>query len=119
VEKNPRPETGGGKKKTKSKIRVATLQLTPADAEKLALAATEGDILLSLRNQSDHKAAMTKGISLNKLVKGQFGGSPLNLAQAAASIKPEAKPQKKTTLPPIPTVEVIKGVSRTKQKVSK
>ncbi|KIX13802.1 pilus assembly protein CpaB [Dethiosulfatarculus sandiegensis] len=117
VEKNPRVETGGGKKKSKSKLRVATLQLTPADAEKLALASTEGKLLLSLRNQADHRAATTKGVRLDNLIKGPVNPPGLDLAKLMPEIKPKEKP--KPAAPPETKIEVIKGITRSEQRLSK
>lgn len=50
---------------------VVTLLVTPSDAERIALAATEGSIMLALRNPLDVKATETTGIRVATLM-----GSP-------------------------------------------
>ena len=41
---------------------VVTLMVSPADAERIALAASEGQIMLALRNPLDRDATLTSGV---------------------------------------------------------
>ena len=47
---------------------VITLEVTPEEAEKLALAATEGKLQLALRNSSDTENVITQGTTLSNLL---------------------------------------------------
>lgn len=49
-------------------VSVVTLEVTPEQAEKLALAANEGKIRLALRNILDDKPVVAKGISTKGLI---------------------------------------------------
>ncbi|MFQ5891127.1 MAG: Flp pilus assembly protein CpaB [Gemmatimonadota bacterium] len=52
-------------------VTVSTLLVTPEEAEKLVLAATEGRIQLALRNPLDLDTVQTEGIRVTGLVPGQ------------------------------------------------
>lgn len=87
-------------------VDVITLEVTPHEGEKLALAATEGKLQLALRNFSDARPAATKGTTIPTLL-----GTPevkperkiiVNREQKAA-YKPPAQPK------PVISIEVIKG----------
>jgi pilus assembly protein CpaB len=56
-------------------VKVVTLLVTPADAEKLTLASREGMLRLAMRNYSDSKIVATSGIGLTDLLHsgGAFG----------------------------------------------
>lgn len=49
-------------------VKVVTLVVTPADAEKLTLASREGMLRLAMRNYSDSKIVATSGIGLTDLL---------------------------------------------------
>jgi pilus assembly protein CpaB len=51
-------------------VSVVTLEVTPEQAEKLALAANKGKIRLALRNILDDKPVVTKGVSTEGLISG-------------------------------------------------
>lgn len=53
---------------TPTAVNVVTLEVTPEEAEKLALAANEGKIRLALRNPVDAQPIVTKGATTNGLV---------------------------------------------------
>lgn len=92
---------GGGKPKG---IQVVTLQLEPDHAERLALAATEGKILLALRNQADHSVEKTNGIKLTRLFPVE---APPAVAKKLPDLRPLKKPKKNNL------IEIIKGVKLT------
>ena len=89
--------------------RVVTLLVSPRDAEVLALAASEGSIILALRNPLDTEAVETSGARLSALV----GAPPAPPVRAVVSGRPRM-----VTPPPPPapkpyTVESIRGARRT------
>lgn len=104
-----------GKEEKPSAVDVITLEVTPEEAEKLGLAATQGKILLTLRNFSDSEDVTTKGMTIPALlasysgpvketkdVTGKEGSKKL---VPKKEIKPQPAPGKK---PPF-VVELIKG----------
>jgi pilus assembly protein CpaB len=91
-------------------VTVVTLLVFPDQAERLALASTEGKIQLALRNPLDKTAPETPGIKTANL---------MGLAKAPAPPRPATKmnaPAPVTTSAPaaalVPTVEVIRGDKR-------
>jgi pilus assembly protein CpaB len=94
-------------------VTVVTLLVNPEQAERLALASTEGKIQLALRNPLDQSAPETPGIK----TAGLMGGKP---APAGPRVARSSKPRATTPMPettpapaPAPTVEVIRGDKRT------
>lgn len=76
-------------------VNTVTLEVTPEEGEKLALAAQEGKISLILRSYQDQDQAMTSGVKAQQFF-GQFGGNhPARNADEARR-----------------TVEVIRGLER-------
>ncbi len=57
-----------GEKKGPSKVNVVTLQVSPEEAEKLALASSEGKLRLALRNPRDKEDGQARGVTLNTLL---------------------------------------------------
>jgi|UniRef100_A0A7C3SI74 pilus assembly protein CpaB len=82
-------------------VPTVTLEVTPQEGERLALAAKEGSIALVLRGQKDQEIVHTQGVRIASLLRGAY---PLmtdgNHAEEAA--KGPARRQ----------VEVIKGLQR-------
>jgi pilus assembly protein CpaB len=93
-------------------VTVVTLLVNPEQAERLALASTEGKIQLALRNPLDQGNPETPGIKTAHLV----GTSRPAPARRSASASPKGKPGQAVTMtvapPPLPTVEVIRGDKR-------
>ena len=99
---------------------VVTLLVNPDDGERIALAASEGQIMLALRNPLDQEAVATNGVR----VAGLFG------QQAPPAPKPSGPPRTKAAPPkaePAPTpapvskpsVEAIRGGKRTNEEIVK
>jgi len=84
-------------------VSVVTLQVDPAEAERLTLASTEGKIQLALRNPLDRTAPTTPGIRPAVLLGYAAPRRPAT-ARAAAP-------------PPPPTVEIIRGDKRAQEVV--
>jgi len=65
-----------GSEEKSSPTDVITLEVTPEEAEKLALAATEGRLQLALRNFSDTENVVTHGTTVSTLVGSQSPSPP-------------------------------------------
>ncbi len=91
-------------------VTVVTLLVSPDQAERLALASTEGKIQLALRNPLDLSAPETTGVRPAVLL-----GVPVAPKRAPASSSPSKAPQVAAAPPPEPppaTVEMIRGDKR-------
>ncbi len=90
-------------------VDVYTLEVTPLESEKLALAAAQGKLQFALRNITDGQEVRTYGATVGQTLR--------SLTPPPKAKAPET-PKKKTYFPPASTtVEVIKGGQVTKQKV--
>ncbi len=87
-----------GKPKT---VTVITLLVAPEDAEKLTLAATEGQIQLALRNTLDVDSVATPGSDIKSLVGKQSAPAP---ARAVRASRPAPRPKT--------DVEMYRGVEK-------
>ena len=97
-------------------VNAVTLELTPEQAEKLDLARSVGTLSLVLRNQIDKDGVETRGIMKPQLLAGdkvepQPEKKEPKLVRAVAAKK---KPAVVTVAATKDTVEVIKGVVKTK-----
>jgi pilus assembly protein CpaB len=97
---------------------VVTLMVTPADAERIALAGAEGQIMLMLRNPLDTGPTTTEGIRMASLM-GQAPPPPVVVRKAAAVTRvvapvppPPQEPAKR-----IYQVEAIRAAKRTEEVV--
>ncbi len=116
-----------GLEEKSSSTDVITLEVTPEEAEKLALATTEGRLQLALRNFGDTESVVTHGTTVSTLV-GSHASNPTR--EMGPSVRPpvrrEVEVQKPVSQgsqapPPLPenkvenpkppthTVELIKG----------
>jgi pilus assembly protein CpaB len=98
---------------------VVTLAVLPNDAERIALAATEGKISLALRNPLDVAPTQTPGIRLTALMQGQTASpeavpavnKPRAVARRPAPVVAAPQPAP----PPVPsvyTVETFRAAKR-------
>lgn len=85
-------------------VTAVTLYVTPEQSEELALAAKQGTIQLTLRNQLDVREARTPGARLSRLLSG--GAAPAGSRSTTRSAPPPA------TTNPDNTLEVIRGSQR-------
>jgi pilus assembly protein CpaB len=96
-------------------VTVVTLLVNPEQAERLALASTEGKIQLALRNPMDQGAPVTPGIKPAGLL-GQTSTTRASVATRPFSSRPRASAPVAEVLPlpppPPPTVEIIRGDKR-------
>ena len=77
-------------------VKAVTLQVTPDQAEKLALASTEGKLRLVMRNSIDQGDEQTKGVDKNALLQGEHA-TPAPEPGALKSEQP--KPSAPATAP--------------------
>jgi pilus assembly protein CpaB len=90
---------GGNEKATP--VTVITLEVTPEEAEKLALSTTEGKLRLALRNPMNTDVALTKGATINSLLSSYRVFEKPEKAQERSKKLVEPKADNK--------VEIIKG----------
>ena len=94
-------------------VTVVTLAVSPEQAERLALASTEGKIQLALRNPLDQSAPATPGHQAGGLLGGVKAPAP----GADGVVAPSRRSRQAVTVAaaPVaasPTVEVIRGDKR-------
>ena len=115
-------------------VRAVTLQVTPEQAEKLALASSEGKLQLVMRNSVDQADEQTSGANKKSLLLGERAmlvpdpgananpSAPKAAPSSARRFAPRPAVRETTTTPggkvtqpappPRPTVEVIKGAKK-------
>jgi len=95
-------------------VTVVTLLVSPDQAERLALASTEGKIQLALRNPLDQGSPVTSGIK----PAGLMGTTSAVAPRVASAGRPASRPRAPVaemlppSPPPAPTVEMIRGDKR-------
>jgi pilus assembly protein CpaB len=99
------------------RVGVVTLAVLPEDAERVALAANQGELSLALRNPADAEPVKTPGMKLSVLMRGP-GGQPVIEQQKfrAVAIRPPA-PVGPPPPPPVYRVEAIRAAKRTEEVV--
>lgn len=96
---------------------VVTLMVSPEDAEKISLAATEGQIVLTLRNPLDVAPAESRGMRTANL-RGDSAPAPAPTSGERAPRRPAAAPAPPPPPPPqIYVVESIRGAKRTQETI--
>ena len=90
-----------GKQEKAAQVDVITLEVTPDEGEKLALAASEGKLQLALRNIGDKDDVVTKGTTIPVLLTSY--ASPATVAKKAGKKPAQSAPAGGYT------VELIKG----------
>jgi pilus assembly protein CpaB len=107
-------------------VKAVTLQVTPEQAEKLALAATEGKLQLVMRNQVDQGDEQTPGVNKRNLLGGEAAQpvpdpgalkseQPKQENKPARRAAPAAKPAAAAPAPqptPRASVEMIEGAKK-------
>ena len=103
-----------------SSATVVTLLVTPEDAERIALAQAEGQIMLSLRNPLDTEATASAGVRTAALFGQAAEPEPVVKAVAVRRAPPPPPPAPVAAPPPAPktyTVEAIRAAKRTEEVV--
>ena len=93
-------------------VTVVTLLVNPDQAERLALASTEGKIQLALRNPMDQGSPVTTGIKQAGLLGSTSNAGPRMSVGGRPASRPRAAPVAEMQPPPpmpAPTVEMIRG----------
>jgi pilus assembly protein CpaB len=100
-------------------VTVVTLLVYPEQAERLALASTEGKIQLALRNPLDTSAPETPGVKtamlLGSVKAPAVKSAPAKSSGTAAKKAPGPVTQEAPVAAPLPTVEIIRGDKRTSE----
>jgi pilus assembly protein CpaB len=96
-----------GKNEKPIQVDVITLELTPEEAEKLALSTTEGKIQLALRNFTSKEEVSTHGATLSSLLSGRT--APVQNVKRSGSPKPVMVAKQDTGF----NVEVLLGNEKT------
>lgn len=98
---------------------VVTLLVTPEDGERIALAASEGQIMLALRNPLDTATTATTGVRTAGLLGQPTTPAPAKprAPRASAPAKPVQPEVVATPAPKIYTVEAIRGAKRSEETV--
>lgn len=108
-------------------VKAVTLQVTPEQAEKLALAATEGKLQLVMRNSVDQSDSQTTGVNKRGLLSGEHAkpapepglgkgeqpateAKPARRARPVAELKPSVAPKQEAA--PRFSVEMIEGAKK-------
>ena len=116
--------------KEAERVRTVTLQVTPDQAEKLALASSEGRLQLVMRNSIDQGDEVTKGASKEDLLRGErattvpepgFGKNQTTTTPRTTTVRRVRPRPAETTVsnpkpapPPVerPSIEVIEGAKK-------
>jgi pilus assembly protein CpaB len=86
-------------------VKAVTLQVTPEQAEKLALAANEGKLQLIMRNSIDQGDTQTTGINKRSLLTGERANpvpDPGSLKSEQPEPKPAAPRRQRVIIDPVP-----------------
>lgn len=94
---------------------VVTLLVTPEDAERIALASAEGQIMLTLRNPLDTEATQTKGTRLASLMGAPDPPPVTKVVKGVRRAVPPPAPV--AAPPPVYAVETIRAAKRTSEVV--
>jgi pilus assembly protein CpaB len=96
---------------------VVTLMVTPDDAERIALASAEGQIILTLRNPLDTLPTTTEGTRMASLMGSKTSPPPPVVRKTATSTRVQAPPPPPPEEPvkKIYEVEAIRAAKRTEE----
>ena len=95
-------------------VKAVTLQVTPEQAEKLALASSEGKLQLVMRSQIDQGDEQTKGVNKRNLLNGdQAMPVPEPGSLKSEQPKSEAKPVRRSSTKPAVTAPAPQPTPRT------
>src|SRR5687768_14745222 len=94
---------------------VVTLLVTPADAERVALASSEGSIMLALRNPLDALTTETKGTRLATLMRAPEPAPVVKVSRGVPRALPPPPPP--TPVPTVYSVETIRAAKRVSEVV--
>jgi pilus assembly protein CpaB len=97
-------------------VPTVTMDVTPEDAEKLAIASTQGRLQLVLRRVGDKEVAKTTGSTVKKVMAGASEAQPKVIAKTRTIVKTRViEKEKKAEEPQTFTVEIIQGNQKTEK----
>jgi pilus assembly protein CpaB len=96
-------------------VDVFTLEVTPEESEKLALAATEGKIQLSLRSITDTESIYTDGMTIPRLLTSLTLNKVRPEPPKNVPAKADPAPVKRLVQKPSASVEIINGTEVTRK----
>ncbi len=94
---------------------VVTLLVSPEDGERIALAASEGQVMLTLRNPLDTSQTTTSGTRTAALLGQPAVAAPAPRAPRASAPPKPVQPEAAAPAPKIYTVEAIRGAKRSEE----
>jgi pilus assembly protein CpaB len=103
------------------KSTVVTLMVTPLDAERIALAQADGELMLTLRNPLDVEPTVTPGVRKAVLFASQPAPAATSSTRPAVRRVVPAPPVVAPPPPPAPlfrVVETIKAAKRSEEKIN-
>jgi len=92
-------------------VPTVTVDVTPEDAEKLAIASTQGKLQLVLRRLGDKELAKTTGTNVSRVIGGISGPSVRAASASGKVTKTTAAPVEQLT-----TIEIYRGDKKTTEK---
>ena len=104
-----------GKEERPSPVDVITLEVTPEEAEKLALAATEGKLQLALRNFTDTEDVHTRGTTIPALL-ASYTTAKETRPVTGRTVAPRGTAKPPSEKPHAFIVELIKGTKASEVK---
>jgi pilus assembly protein CpaB len=97
-------------------VPTVTMDVTPEDAEKLAIASTQGRLQLVLRRVGDAEFAKTTGATVKKVMIGSSELQPKVITKTRTVVKTQViEKDKKTEKPQTITVEILQGSKKTEK----
>jgi len=92
-------------------VKSVTLLVDPAQAEKLALASSEGKLQLVLRNMTDQEAVASNGVRLKEIIN-KSAPAPAPARRVVAAVPPAPVKEEPSKEPPKQVIEVYRSSTR-------
>ena len=97
-------------------VPTVTMDVTPEDAEKLAIASTQGRLQLVLRRVGDKEVAKTSGSTVRKVMTGVSEEAPKVIKKTRTIVKTQVvEKEKKAEKPKTFDVEILRGSQKTEK----
>ncbi len=96
-------------------VPTVTMDVTPEDAEKLAIASTQGKLQLVLRRVGDKEVARTTGATVKKVMTGVSEEAPKVVTKTRTVVKAHIIEKGKKVEKPQTTVEILRGNQKTEK----
>jgi len=96
-------------------VPTVTMDVTPEDAEKLAIASTQGRLQLVLRRVGDKEVAKTTGSTVRKVMTGASEEAPKVITKTRTIVKTQVVEKEKKPEKTQVTVEILRGSQKTEK----